>query len=64
MAVDESHKIKNPEAKRTQAMQRLAVGAYDVKLKGGKRERKTFGRGIGRVVLMSGTPLVNRPKEL
>jgi len=64
MAVDESHKIKNPDAKRTQAMQRLAVGGYDVKLKGGKRERKIFGQGIGRVTLMSGTPLVNRPREL
>lgn len=64
MAVDESHKIKNPDAKRTQAMQRLAVGSYDAKIKGGKRERKTFGPGIGRVTLMSGTPLVNRPKEL
>jgi SWI/SNF-related matrix-associated actin-dependent regulator 1 of chromatin subfamily A len=64
MAVDESHKIKNPDAKRTHAMQRLAVGGYDAKLKGGNRERKTFGPGIGRVTLMSGTPLVNRPKEL
>jgi len=64
MAVDESHKIKNPDAKRTQAMQRLAVGGYDVKLRGGKRERKTFGQGIGRVTLMSGTPLVNKPLEL
>ena len=64
MAVDESHKIKNPDAKRTQAMQRLAVGGYDVKLRGGKRERKTFGQGIGRVTLISGTPLVNKPLEL
>jgi len=64
MVVDESHKIKNPDAKRTQAMQRLAVGGYDVKQRGGKRERKTFGPGIGRVTLMSGTPLVSRPKEM
>jgi len=64
MAVDESHKIKNPDAKRTQAMQRLAVGGYDTKIKGGKRERMTFGPGIGRVTLMSGTPMVNRPKEM
>jgi SWI/SNF-related matrix-associated actin-dependent regulator 1 of chromatin subfamily A len=64
MAVDESHKIKNPDAKRTQAMQRLAVGGYDTKLKGGKRERVTFGPGIGRVTLMSGTPQVNKPLEL
>jgi len=64
MAVDESHKIKNPDAKRTQAMQRLAVGGYDVKLRAGKREHVTFGPGIGRVTLMSGTPLVNKPLEL
>jgi SWI/SNF-related matrix-associated actin-dependent regulator 1 of chromatin subfamily A len=64
MAVDESHKIKNPDAKRTQAMQRLAVGGYDVKLRGGKRERKTFGQGIGRVTLISGTPQMHRPFDL
>ena len=64
MAVDESHKIKNPDARRTQAMQRLAIGYYDAKSKGGKRERKFFGKGIRAVTLMSGTPLVNRPKEL
>jgi len=60
MAVDESHKIKNPTAKRTQAVQRLAVGGYDDKTTG----VQTFGPGIRRVVMMSGTPLVNRPLEL
>ena len=66
MACDESHKCKNPDAKRTQAMQRLALGYYEIKVPygNGKRERITVGKGIAAVTLMSGTPLVNRPKEL
>ena len=64
MAVDESHKIKNPDARRTQAMRRLATGSYEVKVRGGRRETVAVGQGIGRVVLMSGTPLINRPIEL
>lgn len=64
MAVDESHKIKNPEAKRTKAMLRLAVGEWDEKQRGGQRKRIKIGDGIQAVTLMSGTPAVNRPVEL
>jgi SWI/SNF-related matrix-associated actin-dependent regulator of chromatin subfamily A-like protein 1 len=64
MAVDESHKIKNPEAKRTKAILRLAIGEWDEKKKGGQRERIKVGSGIQAVTLMSGTPAVNRPNEL
>jgi SWI/SNF-related matrix-associated actin-dependent regulator 1 of chromatin subfamily A len=64
MAVDESHKIKNPDARRTQAMIRLATGEYDEKVRGGRRRTLSTGRSIGAVTLMSGTPLVNRPREI
>ena len=64
MAVDESHKIKNQDARRTQAMIRLATGEYDEKLRGGKRRTLNTGRKIDAVTLMSGTPLVNRPREM
>ena len=63
MAVDESHKIKNPDAKRTKAYTRLAIGEIDEK-KAGRYETVKIGRGVQKVVLMSGTPMVNRPKEL
>jgi len=64
MAVDESHKIKNQDARRTQAMIRLATGEYDEKLPGGRRRTVSTGHKIGAVTLMSGTPLVNRPCEI
>ena len=63
MAVDESHKVKNPNAKRTQAILRLGIGSYDVKVRG-KFKTITVGSGIGDVTLMSGTPQVNKPLEL
>lgn len=64
MAVDESHKIKNPDARRTRAYTRLSTGIVDEKKPGGKYESRKIGPGIPSVVLMSGTPMVNRPKEL
>lgn len=64
MAVDESHKIKNPDAKRTKAYTRLAIGEVDEKKPGGRYETRKVSKGVGRVVLMSGTPMVNRPREL
>ena len=64
MAVDESHKIKNPEAKRTKAMLRLAVGEWDEKQRGGQRKRIKVGDGIQAVTLMSGTPAGSRPVEM
>jgi SWI/SNF-related matrix-associated actin-dependent regulator of chromatin subfamily A-like protein 1 len=48
LVVDEAHYCKNPAAKRTQAVQRLAAGVpVD-----------------GFVLALSGTPVVNRPAEL
>lgn len=64
MAVDESHKIKNPEAKRTKAYMRLATGEVEEKVRGGGRQTRVVGKPVPRVVLMSGTPMVNRPNEL
>ena len=64
MAVDESHKIKNPSAKRTQAYMRLATGEVEEKLKGGVRKTHKVSKPVPRVVLISGTPMVNRPAEL
>lgn len=64
LALDESHKIKNPDAKRTKAFMRLATGEFDEKKPGGRYETKKISSGIGSVVLISGTPMVNRPKEL
>lgn len=64
MAVDESHKIKNQDARRTQAYTRLATGMIDEKKPGGRYETRKIGPGIQSVVLMSGTPMVNRPREL
>jgi len=63
MVCDESHKCKNPNAKRTQAMQRLATGSYEIKE---KKIRRTInvGRGVDAVTLMTGTPIINRPIEL
>ena len=64
MAVDESHKIKNPEAKRTKAYLRLATGEVDEKVRGKGRVTRVVSKPVPRVVLMSGTPMVNRPAEL
>lgn len=64
MVCDESHKVKNPEAKRTKALQTLALGYYIEKQKNGKYDRVVVGKGIDAVTMMSGTPLVNRSKEL
>ena len=64
MAVDESQKIKNPLAKRTKAFIKLATGEEDVKDSRGKYTTNVVGDRINSVVLMSGTPMVSRPKEL
>lgn len=64
LAVDESQKIKNAEARRTQAYMRLSTGMVEEKQKGGLRFNKRVGPGMDRVVLMSGTPMVSRPREL
>ena len=63
VAIDESHKIKNQDAQRTGAVLRLVNGEEMVKING-KRIIKKVGKGIFSVTFMSGTPFVNRPKEL
>lgn len=62
VAVDESHKIKNPQAKRTHAILRLVTGKEPVK--GKKGVFKVVHKGVDGVTMMSGTPMVNRPVEL
>lgn len=64
MAVDESHKIKSSESKRTIAVTRLATGMYEQKNAMGKRELTVVGKGIGSTTLLSGTPQLQRPIEL
>lgn len=62
VVVDESHKIKNPKAARTQAILRLVTGREEVK---GKRDEwLVIHDGVKSVTFMSGTPIVNRPLEL
>lgn len=59
---DESHKIKNPKAQRTQAILRLVTGRVPVKGKRG--DSRVVHDGIPRVTFCTGTPIVNRPQEL
>ena len=55
MALDESHKIKSHTSNRTEAFDQLATGRVDYKL---------VSKPIPCVILMSGTPMVNKPVEL
>ena len=65
IAVDESHKIKNYKAKRTEAIVRLVTGIKNVKnSKTNIVEPIKVSNGVESVVFMSGTPQVNRPNEL
>ena len=65
IAADESHKIKNYKAKRTEAIVRLATGIENRKNpKTKKIDPIKVSNGIESVVFMSGTPQVNRPNEL
>ena len=63
MAVDESHKIKNSSAQRSQAVTRLATG-YQVGKHQGRSQLVHVSAGIPSVTMASGTPLINRPIEL
>lgn len=63
MAIDESHKIKNPKAARTKAITRLALGEIDDRSQNNRTSKKV-GSGVEKVTLISGTPMLNRPKEL
>ena len=64
LVADESHKCKNPDATRTHAFQRLALGYVDVKKNKGKRQRIKYSKGIDSITMVSGTPMINRPKEI
>ena len=61
--VDESHKAKNPEAKRTKAVIRLSTGMITQKING-KDEEIKVGKGIAASIFLTGTPQINRPIEL
>lgn len=62
VVADESHKVKNPKARRTAALLRLVTGREEVR---GKRNQwRTLHQGVPRVTFCTGTPLVNRPVEL
>jgi len=63
VAIDESHKIKNPDAQRTAAVLKLVNGEQTVK-RNGKRKTEKVGPGVFSVTFISGTPFVNRPREL
>lgn len=54
---DESHYVKNRDAQRTAAVAKLATG-YDTRL------RRNVTDGIGVRLLLTGTPILNRPAEL
>jgi SWI/SNF-related matrix-associated actin-dependent regulator of chromatin subfamily A-like protein 1 len=59
---DESHKVKNPKAHRTQAIQRLVTGRELIK---GKRDEwRVLHKGVKSVTFMTGTPILSRPSEL
>lgn len=62
VAVDESQKIKNSLAIRSKALIYLTTG--EKSLKTNKYLTEKVHSGVDSVVLMSGTPLLNRPKEL
>lgn len=65
VVVDESHKIKNAKAQRTQAILRLITGRVAVKQNGAAKTKwEVAHSGIARATFLSGTPMVNRPVEL
>lgn len=72
MAVDESHKIKNISSQRTQAYITLSTGKNTVKKNNdgdiyayaNNYRYEKVAKPIPSVILMSGTPMVNRPVEL
>jgi SWI/SNF-related matrix-associated actin-dependent regulator 1 of chromatin subfamily A len=63
VAIDESQRIKNPKAKRTEALLKLVNGEV-MKKENGKKFLKKINNGIFSVTFMTGTPFVNRPSEL
>jgi SWI/SNF-related matrix-associated actin-dependent regulator of chromatin subfamily A-like protein 1 len=61
---DESHKIKNYQAQRTQALVQLATGVVQLTNNNTNTPPKKTKAGISSVTFCSGTPFVNRPSEL
>lgn len=59
---DESHKIKNGKAQRTQAILRLVTGREEVKGKRG--EWRVLHDGVKRVTFCTGTPILAKPVEM
>lgn len=62
VVADESHKIKNPKAHRTQAFLRLVTGREEI-----PRQRGQFRQvhdAVPHVTFCTGTPMLNRPVEL
>lgn len=64
MALDESHKVKNHDAARTKAFIQLATGEVEHAGKLVKKYKVKVTKPIPCVIMMSGTPLLNRPAEL
>lgn len=62
VAIDESHKIKNAKAKRTEAILRLVTGKQPVPNK--KGVFSVVHDGIKSVTFMTGTPILAKPVEL
>jgi SWI/SNF-related matrix-associated actin-dependent regulator of chromatin subfamily A-like protein 1 len=62
VVLDESHKIKEHEARRTQSVMRLITGREPVPHQPGKCTQ--MHAGVHRVTFLTGTPLVNRPRDL
>lgn len=60
VVLDESHKIRHKTAMRTQSVLRFVTGKVETQL----GEFITHHEGVPRVTFLSGTPMVNRPREL
>lgn len=72
MIVDESHRCKSHTAQRTEAIKALATGRRQkrnedgkgVTTANGRRVYETVSPGIRSRILLTGTPIINRPSEI